>query len=106
MRLPSPDIWRRAYPALNMTDEIGHSNVERRAHPEPPRAGGGLMRALRRGMGAFFVLLRQTLRHLGRVLAAFWRAARPILRGILQMLLALIIVFEEWGWQPLADLLG
>jgi hypothetical protein len=89
-----------------MTDEIGHPNVERRAYPEPPRVGGGQARTLRRAVVGFWLLVRETLRHLGPVLAAFWRAARPILRGILQMLLALIIVFEEWGWQPLADLLG
>ena len=32
--------------------------------------------------------------------------ARPVLRTALEILLALIIVFEEWGWRPLADLLG
>ena len=50
--------------------------------------------------------MREAMRHLGPALAAFWSVAKPILRSILQMLLALIIVFEEWGWQPLADLLG
>jgi hypothetical protein len=49
---------------------------------------------------------REVARHLGPALAAFWRAAKPILRTALQILLALLIVFEEWGWQPLADLLG
>ncbi|MFX9008085.1 hypothetical protein ABTN33_19365, partial [Acinetobacter baumannii] len=28
------------------------------------------------------------------------------LRGLLQILLALLIVLEEWGWRPLADLLA
>ena len=46
-----------------------------------------------------------------------WRRCRPVLRASaaalwrvvlapLQVLLALLIVFEEWGWRPLADLLG
>ena len=89
-----------------MTDDIQHPNVEGRAYTERTRAEGGLVRALRRGAVGFWLVLREILRHLGPVLVAFWRGARPILRGILQMLLALIIVFEEWGWQPLADLLG
>jgi membrane-bound ClpP family serine protease len=29
-----------------------------------------------------------------------------VLRTALEILLALVIVFEEWGWRPLADLLG
>jgi hypothetical protein len=39
-------------------------------------------------------------------LRAFWRLARPALRLTAQVLLALLILLEEWGWQPLADLLG
>jgi hypothetical protein len=35
-----------------------------------------------------------------------WRLARPVLRWTAQVLLALLILLEEWGWQPLADLLG
>ncbi len=37
---------------------------------------------------------------------AFWRLAKPVLKRTLEFLLALIIVFEEWGWRPLAELLG
>ena len=73
---------------------------------KPPTVTHRLLRTLRRAAVGFWLLVRETMRHLGPMLAALWRAARPILRGILQMLLALIIVFEEWGWQPLADLLG
>jgi hypothetical protein len=40
------------------------------------------------------------------LLAVAWRLARPVLRHALEFLLALVIVFEEWGWQPLAELLG
>ena len=42
----------------------------------------------------------------GRALWAFWQVARPILRWTAQIVLALLILLEEWGWQPLADLLG
>ena len=42
----------------------------------------------------------------GQALWAFWQVARPILRWTAQIVLALLILLEEWGWQPLADLLG
>jgi hypothetical protein len=42
----------------------------------------------------------------GQALSAFWQVARPILRWTAQIVLALLILLEEWGWQPLADLLG
>jgi hypothetical protein len=32
--------------------------------------------------------------------------AKPVLRTALQVVLALLILLEEWGWQPLARLLG
>src|SRR5262245_3272254 len=51
-------------------------------------------------------LTRQALRQAGVALAAFWRLARPVLRTTLQVLLALLLLLEEWGWRPLADLLG
>jgi hypothetical protein len=35
-----------------------------------------------------------------------WRLARPALGWALQVVLALLILLEEWGWQPLAALLG
>jgi hypothetical protein len=49
---------------------------------------------------------RQAARQAGPALRAFWRVAKPVLRTALQIFLALIIVLEEWGWRPLADLLG
>jgi hypothetical protein len=55
-----------------------------------------------RGLAAARLGLRWT----GAALAAVWRAARPALRLTLQILLALLIMLEEWGWRPLADLLG
>jgi hypothetical protein len=51
-------------------------------------------------------LAHQSLRRVGALLRQVWRLTRSILRTTLQILLALIIVFEEWGWRPLADLLG
>ena len=46
------------------------------------------------------------LRLLGPALAGLWRLVKPVLLRALEFLLALVIVFEEWGWRPLADLLG
>ena len=54
------------------------------------------------GARAFF-LLRAGLQRLGAGSYALWRLASPVLTAALQILLALIIVFEEWGWRPLAD---
>lgn len=39
-------------------------------------------------------------------LRAVWRVVRPPLVFVLQVLAALVILFEEWGWQPLMALLG
>src|SRR5882724_10544240 len=58
-------------------------------------------------LGSRMVLLaREARTRLGPMLRAGWSVARPVLRTALEILLALIIVFEEWGWRPLADLLG
>ena len=40
------------------------------------------------------------------MLRAGWAIIRPVLRTILEIVVALVIVFEEWGWRPLADLIG
>lgn len=52
------------------------------------------------------LLARDVRVHAVPLLRAAWAAARPVLRTAFEVLLALIIVFEEWGWRPLADLLG
>jgi hypothetical protein len=52
------------------------------------------------------LLAREAWRGLAPMLRAGWAAVRPALRTALEILVALIIVFEEWGWRPLADLLG
>jgi hypothetical protein len=61
---------------------------------------------LRRAGGAARRVGREALRRAGPALRAVWGVARPILKRALEFLLALVIVFEEWGWRPLADLLG
>lgn len=38
----------------------------------------------------------------GVVARAVWRVLRPPLAGLLNIALALILLFEEWGWKPLA----
>jgi hypothetical protein len=44
----------------------------------------------------------------GLRVAAFlvWSAIKPPLKAALQILLALIILFEEWGWKPLSQALA
>lgn len=49
---------------------------------------------------------RGAWRKLAPVLAIAWSLLHPVLNTALQIAAALIIVFEEWGWRPLADLLG
>ena len=64
-----------------------------------------LQRLHRLGIGAL-AFARGAWRRLVPLLAAGWRIVRPLLKTALEILLALVIVFEEWGWRPLADLLG
>jgi hypothetical protein len=61
---------------------------------------------LRRAGVHLLVAARQVARVAGPALRGFWRLAKPVLKRTLEFLLALIIVFEEWGWRPLAELLG
>ena len=71
------------------------STTWQRAQPHLRRAGFHL----RVGARWFVRVARPALRE-------FWRLAKPVLKRALEFLLALIIVFEEWGWRPLAELLG
>ena len=64
-----------------------------------------LAEARQRG-GVALRRLGEMLRRAGVVAVAAWRIAKPPLRTALQILLAVLLVFEEWGWRPLADLLG
>src|SRR5262245_24853850 len=51
-------------------------------------------------------LTRQAVQLAWVALSAFWRVARPVLQSGLQVVLALLILLEEWGWRPLSELLG
>ncbi len=39
-------------------------------------------------------------------MVAGWRTVRPLVVAAAQLLLALVIIFEEWGWEPLAAALA
>ena len=39
-------------------------------------------------------------------LRAVWTLVRPVLSFLLQLVAALILIFEEWGWKPLSDALA
>lgn len=41
-----------------------------------------------------------------RALAALWRMLRPPVMLALNVVLALLLLFEEWGWRPLSNLLA
>lgn len=43
---------------------------------------------------------------LGRALMALWELVRPAVVLALNIIAALILLFEEWGWQPLSNLLA
>lgn len=60
--------------------------------PEPPRRG--LKRTAARAGAVAFAALKVV------------RATRAVVRVVLEVLLALVIMFEEWGWKPLAALLA
>jgi hypothetical protein len=79
-----------------------HDETPKEARPGPRALKPRTVRAARQGL-----TLAQTMaRQVGLVLAALWRVARPVLRTALQIVLALLILLEEWGWRPLAELLG
>lgn len=65
-----------------------------------------LMRGLRAALAAAVPAVGAGL----RMLAAFWRIVWPWLRrgvrAVGTVLIALVLVFEEWGWRPLAELLS
>ncbi len=58
-----------------------------------------LMAALKEGLRILWAGIR--------VLAVLsWSALRPVLMTALQVVAALIVLFEEWGWKPLSDALA
>jgi hypothetical protein len=62
--------------------------------------------AWRRALSAGRDVTAGIARRIGPALRAAWGVAAPVLRAALQIVLALLILLEEWGWRPLADLLG
>jgi len=61
------------------------------------------LEALAREAGA---ALNEAALLVGRTLLALWDLARPAILLVLNILAALILLFEEWGWQPLSNLLA
>lgn len=51
-------------------------------------------------------LLSELTLLLGRALLSAWEAVRPAVVLALNVIVALILLFEEWGWQPLSNLLA
>ena len=50
--------------------------------------------------------MRRLAVHVRRAVRALVRILGRVARTGLQVVLALVILFEEWGWRPLAELLG
>jgi hypothetical protein len=42
----------------------------------------------------------------GRGVLLIWRLVRPVIVLVLNIVAALILLFEEWGWQPLSNFLA
>lgn len=60
-----------------------------------------------RGLLRTLLLVLSTAAVLGvRALGALWRGVRPALIFALNVLVALLLLFEEWGWRPLSNLLA
>jgi len=51
-------------------------------------------------------LVNEAVLQLGRVFLLLWELARPIVVFALNVFLALILLFEEWGWEPLSNFLA
>ncbi len=50
--------------------------------------------------------LRRAAVHLLALLREVWAWLKPPLLFVLQVAAALVVIFEEWGWQPLSDALA
>ena len=66
---------------------------------QPPHPARLIARQIWRGLAAAVRLAVQ-------LIAIFWSVARGPLIVVAQIAVALIVLFEEWGWRPLQDLLG
>lgn len=56
------------------------------------------------GQARRLLLAMATAAH--NAVGALWKVARPALMMLFNGVAALVILFEEWGWRPLAALLG
>jgi hypothetical protein len=65
-----------------------------------------MLEQLDRLAGRAAIFARRGWRLFVPLLIAGWSVIRPLLRSAVEVFVALIIVFEEWGWRPLADLVG
>jgi hypothetical protein len=78
----------------------------------PVGAGSGhvnwqhLKPQLRSGMRTIADAVAEAALLLGAVLRAVWELVRPAFVLALNILVALILLFEEWGWRPLSNLLA
>lgn len=51
-------------------------------------------------------ILNMLLAVLRTAATAVWRVVAPVAGAVLQVLAALLVLFEEWGWRPLSDALA
>lgn len=65
-----------------------------------------LRQLIARAAAAALPAIRQLGQIFAQALGGLWAVVRVPLLGILNILAALILIFEEWGWKPLSDLLG
>ncbi|MDO9383216.1 MAG: hypothetical protein Q7T86_10180 [Hyphomicrobiaceae bacterium] len=55
------------------------------------------------GMNAVFRMLLHVLKVAATLI---WRVVGPVLATLLQIVAALLVLFEEWGWRPLSNALA
>jgi hypothetical protein len=67
---------------------------------------GQVVDAMKRLMGRAGQGLRRATVYVLAGVRAIWAIIRPPLSFALQVLAALILLFEEWGWRPLVDALA
>jgi len=51
-------------------------------------------------------VLRSAAVHVGRAVSELWRHVRPSVIFALNVIAALLLLFEEWGWRPLSNLVA
>ena len=51
-------------------------------------------------------VLRLLVQVLKTAATLIWRVVGPVLIALVQIVAALLVLFEEWGWRPLSDALA